>query len=141
MQAPARPGLRQALPLAIAWAGLLTIETLGQVALKLAGSRVGVFELDAVSIHAALATPWLWLGLACYLGQFAIWMTILERSALSAAFPASAIVLVTVMLASWRVFNDPMGWEKLLGAAIIVVGILLVGSGVHPATDAPPPSA
>jgi drug/metabolite transporter (DMT)-like permease len=117
---------------------LLVVETLGQVAMKTAGARVGVFELDRPSILAALATPWLWLALACYLGQFFVWMTILEKSALSAAFPASAIVFVSIMIASWAVFGDPMGWEKILGSAIIVAGILLLGSDPQSDSIVPP---
>ena len=115
-------------PLLLAWVLLLAVETLGQVALKFAGTRVGAFELNRHSILAALSTPWLWLGLACYLGQFVIWMRILEKSALSRAFPTSAIAFVAIMIASWAVFGDPMGWEKILGSAIIVTGILLLGS-------------
>jgi multidrug transporter EmrE-like cation transporter len=129
---------RRLTPLASTWALLLIIETLGQVAMKMAGVKVGAFELNAQSIHAALSTPWLWLALACYLGQFAVWMTILEKSALSAAFPTSAIVFVAIMIASWAVFDDPMGWEKILGSAIIVAGILMLGGDVQPASRVPP---
>lgn len=114
-------------PVVTAWVILLVIETLGQIALKTAGGRIGPFELDRASILLALQTPWLWLGLACYLGQFVVWMVILEKSALSAAFPTSAIVFVAVMIASRVVFGDPMGWEKVLGSVIIVTGILLLG--------------
>ncbi len=129
---------RRLMPLVSAWALLLVIETLGQVALKTAGAKVGAFELNAQSIHAALSTPWLWLALACYLGQFAVWMNILEKSALSAAFPTSAIVFVAIMIASWAVFDDPMGWEKILGSAIIVAGILLLGGDAQHAPPVPP---
>lgn len=124
-------------PLLLAWMLLLAVETLGQVALKFAGARVGAFELDRHSVLLALSTPWLWLGLACYLGQFAIWMRILEKSRLSSAFPTSAIAFVAIMAASWLVFDDPMGWEKILGSAIIVTGILLLGGDGHSATPAP----
>jgi predicted N-acyltransferase/multidrug transporter EmrE-like cation transporter len=118
---------RPPIPLIGAWAALLIIETLGQVAMKMAGANVGAFEPNWPSVHAALSTPWLWLALACYLGQFAVWMTILEKSTLSAAFSTSAIVFVAIMFASWAVFGDPMGWEKILGSIIIVTGILLLG--------------
>jgi drug/metabolite transporter (DMT)-like permease len=120
-------------PLLLAWVALLAIETLGQVALKFAGTEVGAFELDRASILRALTTPWLWVGIACYLGQFAVWMNILEKSTLSSAFPTSAIVFVAIMVASWAVFGDPMGWGKLLGSAIIVAGILLLGGDDEPA--------
>ncbi|TAN06715.1 MAG: hypothetical protein EPN38_07605 [Rhodanobacteraceae bacterium] len=126
-------------PLLLAWIALLAIETLGQVALKLAGTAVGAFELDGPSILRAVSTPWLWVGVACYLGQFAVWMNILEKSTLSSAFPTSAIVFVAIMVASWAVFGDPMGWGKLLGSAVIVAGILLLGGDdecARPHTDA-----
>ena len=129
---------RRLAPLLAAWVLLLAIEALGTVSLKVAGNHIGAFELDRASILAALSTPWLWLALGCYLGQFAVWMTILEKSALSAAFSISAITFVVVMLASWVVFGETMGWEKILGSAIIVAGILLLGSDPHPGPPAPP---
>lgn len=128
---------RRLAPLIIAWALLLGIETLGQVSIKIAGTKVGAFELDRASVLAAVSTPWIWVGLACYLGAFAVWMTILEKTALSAAFPTSAIAFVTVMIASWAVLGEPMGWEKILGSAIIVAGILLLGGDAHSAPPAP----
>lgn len=124
-------------PLLLAWVALLAIETLGQVAIRYAGIAVGEFELTRPSILRAVTTPWLWLGLACYLAQFGVWMNILEKSALSSAFPTSAIVFVAIMVASWAVFNDPMGWDKILGSAIIVAGILLLGGDAQPAPPAP----
>ena len=127
---------RRTLTLVAAWVALLAVETLGQVALRTAGARVGALELDRHSILLALSQPWLWIGLACYIGQFAVWMNILEKSTLSAAFPTSAIVFVSIMLASWAVFGDAMGWAKILGSAIIVAGILLLGGDAHP--PAPP---
>lgn len=125
---------RKLAPLLVPWAILLAIETLGQVSLKTAGMQIGAFELDRSSILAAVSTPWLWVGLACYLSEFFVWMMILEKSTLSAAFPTSAIVFVAIMIASWAVFGDRMGWEKILGSAIIVAGILLLGGD----SDAPP---
>lgn len=122
-------------PILVAWAILLAVETFGQIALETAGMRVGPFALDRPSILRALQTPWLWAGLACYLAQFVVWMAILGRSTLSAAFPTSAIVFVTVMIASRVVFGDPMGWDKLLGSAIIVAGILLLGGDAPPRPD------
>jgi drug/metabolite transporter (DMT)-like permease len=42
------------------------------------------------------------------------------------------------MVASWAVFDDPMGWEKILGSAIIVAGILLLGGDADHAAPVPP---
>jgi drug/metabolite transporter (DMT)-like permease len=54
-------------------------------------------------------------------------MTILRKSSLSAAFATSAIVFVGVMLASWLVFGERIGFWQLVGCAIIVAGILSLG--------------
>lgn len=128
MNAGAAPRAWRLTPLMVDWAILIAIETLGQVALKIAGNRTGALELDRASILAVLSTPWMWLGLACYLSQFVVWMRILGKSALSEAFPISAIAFVAVMIASWGVFGDPMDWGKILGSVAIVAGILLLGS-------------
>ncbi len=118
---------RRLLPLLLAWLALLLLETLCQISLKLAGDATGAFAFDRASILRALSTPWLWVAIGCYLGVFAAWMTILEKSPLSAAFPTSAIVFVSVMIASWIVFGEPVHWEKVLGSAVIVAGILTLG--------------
>ena len=134
------PARRRLVTLLVAWLLLLAVETFGQVAIKTAGNLVGPLEPDLPSVLRALREPWLWVGLACYLTQFAIWMNILEKSALSTAFPTSAIVFVVIMFTSWAVFGDHLGWDKLLGSAIIVAGILLLGGDDHapapPHTDA-----
>lgn len=111
----------------LAWFTLLVFETLCQTSLKFAGDAVGPFDLDRASIIAALSTPWLWVAIGCYLGAFIAWMTILDKSSLSSAFPTSAIVFVSVMIVSWYVFREPVDWEKILGSAVIVAGILMLG--------------
>lgn len=126
MNGPAR-AQRPLLPLLLAWLALLLLETLCQISLKLAGEATGAFALERASVLRALSTPWLWVAIGCYVGVFLAWMTILEKSPLSAAFPTSAIVFVSVMIASWIVFREPVHWEKALGSAIIVAGILLLG--------------
>src|SRR5450755_3673404 len=108
----------------LAWGALLGFETLCQISLKFAGRQTGAFDFSLAALQRALATPWLWVAIACYVGAFLAWMTILRKSTLSAAFTISAIVLVAVMLASWLVFGEHLSWLQLLGAAIIVAGIL-----------------
>lgn len=114
-------------PVLAAWLVLLVLETLCQISLKLAGDTIGAFRLDRTSILAAIGTPWLWIAIGCYLGGFLAWMTILNRSTLSSAYPTSAIVFVSVIIASALVFGEPVHWEKTLGSAIIVAGILMLG--------------
>ena len=114
-------------PVRIAWLILLTLETLSQLSLKFAGRAVGAFELNRDAVLAALSTPWLWVAIGCYLGAFLAWMSILRKSSLSSAYPTSAIVFVSVIVVSAAIFGEPVHWEKALGSAIIVAGILMLG--------------
>ena len=119
----------------IAWVALLGFETLSQISLKLAGRQTGAFDFSAAAFRLAIATPWLWVAIGCYLGAFLAWMTILRKSTLAAAFTISAAVLVAVMLASWFVFGEHPGGLRLFGAAIIVGGILAIGDDTAGAID------
>jgi len=131
------PGASAAARKLFAWGVLLVLETLCQISLKLAGRYTGAFDFSVGAFARALSTPWLWVAIGCYIGAFLAWMTILRQSTLSAAFTTSALVFVAVMLSSWLVFGEHIGWLQLLGSAIIVGGILLLGADDAP-DDQPP---
>ena len=122
----ARRPLRQRMFLA--WCGLIGFEVTCQIALKFAGERTGAFDFSANAFHLALTSAWIWAAIVCYVGAFLVWIPILRNTALSNAFPVTAIVYIGVMGASWLIFAEPIGWLKILGSAIILVGILVLGS-------------
>jgi drug/metabolite transporter (DMT)-like permease len=111
----------------VAWGALMAFETLSQISLKFAGRVTGEFDFSADAFRHALATPWLWTAIGCYVGAFLAWMTILRSSKLSAAFTTTALVFVAVMTSSWLIFDEHIGWLQLLGSAIIVGAILMLG--------------
>lgn len=114
------------------WLVLLALGALCQIALKYAGLDTGPFDFSPRAFVAAAASPWLWLAVGCYVGEFLAWMVILRHSSLSSAFPTGAIVLIVLMIASHWLFDEPLGWPKLVGSAMIVAGVLLLGPD-HPA--------
>jgi drug/metabolite transporter (DMT)-like permease len=112
----------------LAWGALVVFETVCQISLKQAGRATGAFDFSAAAFRLALATPWLWVAIGCYIGAFLAWMTILRESTLSAAFTTSALVFVAVMCSSWLIFGEHIGALQLLGSVVIVGGILLLGA-------------
>jgi drug/metabolite transporter (DMT)-like permease len=114
------------------WIVLLAFGALCQIAMKYAGIDNGEFDFSPHAFFLAASSPWLWTAIACYVGEFAAWMVILRHSSLSSAFPTGAIVLVVVLAASRVVFDEPLGWPKIIGSAMIVAGVLLLGPD-HPA--------
>ena len=111
-----------------AWGVLLVFETVCQISLKFAGQATGAFDFSPAAFRHALSTPWLYAAIVCYVGAFLAWMTILRQSTLSAAFTTSALVFVAVMISSWLVFGEHIGALQLVGSAVIVGGILLLGA-------------
>ena len=114
------------------WIVLLGLGALCQIALKYAGLQTGPFDFTPRAFTAAAASPWLWTAIACYVGEFLAWMVILRHASLSSAFPTGAIVLIVLLIASRWLFDEPLGWLKLTGSAMIVAGVLLLGPD-HPA--------
>jgi drug/metabolite transporter (DMT)-like permease len=125
------------------WIIVLALGALCQIALKYAGLETGPFDFSSRAFTAAAASVWLWVAVVCYVGEFVAWMVILRDSSLSSAFPTGAIVLVVLLLASRFLFDEPVGWLKLVGSAMIVGGVLLLGPDHPAATPAPdsPPNA
>ena len=114
------------------WIVLIALGALCQIALKYAGLDTGPFDFSPRAFATAAASPWLWAAVACYVGEFLAWMVILRHSSLSSAFPTGAIVLILLMFVSKFLFDEPVGWLKALGSAMIVAGVLLLGPD-HPA--------
>ena len=112
----------------LAWLALLACEMLSQIALKMAGRDTGEFDFSWTGFGRVLASPWIWTAVCTYLGAFLSWMLILRKSRLSAAFPTSAIVFIGVMFSSWLVLGETVTWTMVAGAALIVGGILLLGT-------------
>ena len=123
--------------LAFAWLAMVAIEVLTQLSLKFAGKATGGFDFSAHAFSLAIASGWLWIALACYCATFLVWMLILGHSNLSRAFPTTAIVFVVVMLASWLVLHESIGAVQIIGAVVIVAGILQLGSDAPAAARTP----
>lgn len=55
-----------------------------------------------------------------------LWQIILKKFSLTVAFVNKAIVVVWGILWGWLFFDEAVTWNKLVGAIIIMVGILIV---------------
>ena len=64
--------------------------------------------------------------LAC-LGIYAIlWQFVLKRFPLTTAFANKAVVVVWGILWGWIFFGEQITWQKVVGAAVIIAGIVIV---------------
>ena len=111
----------------VAWASMIALAGLSQISLKYAGLDSGAFNFSVAAFERALASPWLWISIGSHVGEFMVWIAILRKSTLSAAFPTLAILFVMMIVAGWLLFGETIGWSKLAGSLLILGGILLLG--------------
>jgi multidrug transporter EmrE-like cation transporter len=82
---------------------------------------------------AALASPWTWGGIVCYIASFLSWLHVLRFVPLSIAFPLINVVHVLVPLGVLVFLHEPVSLRRWIGVALILVGILAI---MRPATTA-----
>ena len=101
-----------------------------QLALKAGTNRIGefAFSLDnVVPIGMRLASsPYILLGLGCYVVSVVVWILGLSRVPVSVAYPLLSVGYIVNALAAWMLFGESLTAQKMVGIGMIVVGVVLV---------------
>lgn len=95
-----------------------------------------LYSLCSVCSKIASAYPFLswrwilWYGFSLFgLALYAVlWQQCIKQMPLSTAFANKAVVIIWGLLWSAFIFKEAISWNMLLGIAIIVVGIYIVGT-------------
>ncbi len=103
---------------------LMCFDTLAQISFKLAGEHALPLEPNMGWLIRVFSHIYIYGALLGYVGAFVCWMSLLRRAPIGPAFAASHLEVVSVMLASYWLFAEPLTIVRLAGAAAIVAGIL-----------------
>lgn len=108
------------------------ISALAQIALKLGTSsdrmRVAMQGAGLVDSYGLmLASPLVIGGLLAYVFGALIWLKVLSVLDVSQAFPFTALGVVLTMGIGFAALGEPVHATRLVGAALIVAGVVLVG--------------
>ena len=106
---------------------LLAFDTLAQLSFKWAGLHGGEASFDLSWLLRVFAQPWIYGAIVGYVGAFFTWMSLLRHAPVGPAFAASHLEVVSVMLLSVWLFDEPLTATKLVGATAILAGILCLG--------------
>lgn len=74
-----------------------------------------------------LHSPPLWLGVFCFCLEFVAWLALLSLIPLSQAVLIGSINIATVALAGRMVFGERLTRLRIIGIALIAVGVALAG--------------
>jgi drug/metabolite transporter (DMT)-like permease len=104
--------------------GFALILAAGQLLFKLAADRAPpISELNG--LRHLLGDPILWLALLLYGAATLLWIFLLQRVALSHAYPFAALAFVLVPLGAALFFGERLSSGFFVGSALIAVGIWL----------------
>ena len=103
----------------------VVLSSLGLILFKL-GSKdlVVLFQTSSFSFSMS----WMVLvGILCYLASFLLWLVIVSKSELSYVYPLSiACINIAILVGSHFILNEVIGIKELVGAIVIVVGIIIM---------------
>ena len=115
------------LPLLLA-VGCVLLSAMAQLAMKQgmgaaqgAGGVLGTYT-------QALFNPWVWGGMGLYGLSAVAWLWVLSRLDVSLAYPLVSLGFVVTMVAGVWWLNEPWSWTRVAGAALVVVGVLVMAS-------------
>lgn len=111
----------------LGFALLMGFDSFAQIAFKKAGNSALPVEASPAWLWRLATEPWVYGAILGYIGAFFTWMNLLRRAPVGPAFAASHLEVVSVMLLSVWIFNEPLTLTKLAGAAAILAGIACLG--------------
>ncbi|OCG20326.1 MULTISPECIES: DMT family transporter [unclassified Gilliamella] len=110
----------------IGFSVLLFFDTIAQCSFKLTAIEAQPLEMSLEWLTRVFTNPWIYISIAGYILTFFTWMTLLKKAPVGPAFAASHFEVVTVMIVSIWLFHEPITLFKLIGATLIVSGILFL---------------
>jgi multidrug transporter EmrE-like cation transporter len=118
---------------AISFSLILTgvlLNAIAQLLLKAGTNAIGHFAFERgniLPIGWQLATqPHIFAGLACYVVSVVVWILALSRVEVSIAYPMLSIGYVVNALAAWYLFGEGVTPMRLVGIAVIVLGVFII---------------
>jgi drug/metabolite transporter (DMT)-like permease len=114
-------------------AGTVLLTIYGQIVVKWQVSGAGALPEESGEklrfLAALVLNPWILSGFAAAFLASVCWMAAMTKFQLSHAYPFTSLSFVLVLVLSGLLFREPITPPKVLGVAIIMVGILVASRG------------
>ncbi|EIM01927.1 hypothetical protein RHOFW104T7_04190 [Rhodanobacter thiooxydans] len=110
------------------WLLNIVLDTGGQLAFKAAAGDPAAGDGLARWKHMA-SRPWLWLGVGSYVAEFLVWIAFLSLVPLSEGVLLGSINIVAIMLAGRFLFGEKLTRLRVIGIALVTLGVTIVGLG------------
>ena len=105
----------------------VTLNTVAQLCLKQGMTAIGTVSLEAAGVLdlvlKAATSPFILLGLGCYVASFAVWLIDLSRVEVSMAYPMLSIGYIVTAVFGYYFWGESLGVYKILGIFLICAGV------------------
>ncbi|MBC8077704.1 MAG: EamA family transporter [Chloroflexales bacterium] len=104
----------------------MALTVAGEVLLKLGISQVGEFSFTPAVLLRTFTEWRVVLGFALIFAGSLFWLGVISRANLSFAYPLLALNYLLIMLPSYYLLGERISLNQIVGAAIIVVGVVVI---------------
>lgn len=94
--------------------------SIGQILFKLAARG---FSSEAGLMQQFTGNPFLWSALLVYGLATGLWIALLRQLPLNVAYPFAALAFFFVPLLGHWFLDEPLRWQNMLGALVIMLGV------------------
>ncbi|BDR06790.1 4-amino-4-deoxy-L-arabinose-phosphoundecaprenol flippase subunit ArnE [Comamonas sp. PE63] len=108
------------------WILNVLVDSGGQLAFKAAASEPG-HRNGTERWRFMLARPWLWVGIACYVAEFLVWLAFLSLVPLSDGVLLGSINIVAIMILGRVLFREKLAPMRVAGIVLVSIGVAIVG--------------
>ena len=108
------------------WVLNVLVDSGGQLAFKAAASEPG-HRNGTERWRFMLARPWLWVGIACYVAEFLVWLAFLSLVPLSDGVLLGSINIVAIMILGRVLFREKLAPMRVAGIVLVSIGVAIVG--------------
>ncbi|WP_223067469.1 EamA family transporter [Paenibacillus caui] len=98
----------------------------GQIAWKIGLQQHGGIHIG--NLFLVLFSPWILLGIALYALSTGLWFVVLSRLPLSLVYPLQSLAYAIGIFAAWYVFGESVPLNRWIGAAVIVLGAVIIAA-------------
>lgn len=113
---------------------LIAFDTLAQISFKYTSIYALPLAFDLPWLMRVFSQPWIYGAFIGYVGAFFTWMTLLKHAPIGPSFAASHLELISVTLLSVWLFQEGLTAYKIIGGALILLGVLCLAKEQKPET-------
>jgi drug/metabolite transporter (DMT)-like permease len=102
----------------------------GQLLLKTGMNKLGNFKISLETLPPvflkAFLSPYILLGLGCYVTGFLIWLIVLAKAEVSYAYPLISLGYVLTAVMGWWLLGENVTWLRLAGILVTCFGVFII---------------